>query len=218
MSDRFKAGLGLDTCPFDRVCDHLYVVETARPAPRVVGTYRLLRGEVATAEDGFYSETEFQLGPVLDRHRSKRILELGRSCVHPDFRSRRVIDLLWHGVSRYAAHHGSEVMIGCASLPGTRAAELAVPLSFAFHHAAAPDTWQVKANRCRAARMDWLDKGDFDPRSAMMALPPLVKAYVRAGAAVDHAFGTTDLFTVLPLNDAAPRYLARFGLTPAVMA
>ena len=224
VADRFKAGLGLDTCPFDRVCDHLYVVETAGVSPQVVGTYRLLRGEVAAREDGFYCETEFQLGPLLDRHRDRRLLELGRSCVHPAFRTRRVIDLLWLGVSRYAAHHGSEVLIGCASLAGTRAADLAVPLSFAFHHAAAPEAWQVKAHPRRAARMDWLDKGVVDARAALMALPPLMKAYVRAGAtfaseaAVDHAFGTTDLFTVLPLGDAAPRYMARFGLVPAGVA
>lgn len=222
VADPFKAAAERDTCPFDGCCDHVYVTDHSGLEERIVGTYRLLRGEVAAVQDGFYSETEFQLAPLLERHRGKRFLELGRSCVHPAFRARRVIDLLWHGVSRYAGHHGSDVMIGCASLAGTRAAQLATPLGFARHHAGAPEEWQVRAHPDRAARTDWLTRDDIDPRVAFQALPPLMKAYVRAGAtfaaeaAVDHEFGTTDLFTVLPLNDAAPRYAARFGLAMPV--
>ena len=103
----------------------------------------------------------------------------------------------------------------------TRASQLALPLGYAYHHAGAPEEWQVRAHPNRAARTDWLKLDDVDPRQAFQALPPLMKAYVRAGAtfaaeaAVDHEFGTTDLFTVLPLNDTAPRYAARFGLVTA---
>ena len=223
IPNAYNAAMGRDRCPFDRVCDHLLVVDTAglsrlgNPKERVVGTYRLLRGDQALAHFGFYSETEFDLGPLLDRHPTLRFLELGRTCVHPDFRSRRVIDMLWRGVGLYAAHHGIDVLIGCSSLAGTQPELLAEPLSYAFHHAASPSPWQVRAVTPRAVRMDWLDKGDLDPRRAMASLPPLMKAYVRAGgtfasqAALDYQFGTTDLFTVLPLRSANARYIAQFG-------
>ena len=212
-----------DKCPFDRACDHLLVVDTAarrdtgEVRPKVVGTYRLLRGEIAAAQLGFYSATEFVLDPLLARHSDQRFLELGRSCVHPDFRSRRVIDLLWHGVGLYAAHHRMDVLIGCSSLPGTHTHLLAEPLGFALRHAASPPDWQVVAMPGRRVCTDGLQKAALDPRLAFLTLPPLMKAYVRAGASfsseavVDHAFGTVDLFTVLPLAMAAPRYVAQFG-------
>ena len=228
IPNAYQASLRRDTCPFDRVCDHLYVVDTSRPGPlhkeHVVGTTRLLRSDMAAAHDGFYSESEFVLEPLFERHADKRFLEIGRSCVHPDFRSRRVIDLLWQGIGRYAAHHGSDVLIGCSSLKGTRSETLATPLSYIFHHAACSADWQVTATPARAARMDWLDKSSFDPRQALASLPPLVKAYVRMGstfateAAVDHQFGTTDLFTVMPLAAANLRYLAQFGPALAQVA
>lgn len=218
-----------DRCPFDRLCDHLLVVDTEAPdgdgglKRKIVGTYRLLRSDMI-GRDGFYSGGEFDLAPLLFRHRDKRFLELGRSCVHPAYRSKRAIDLLWHGIGIYAAHHGIDVLIGCSSLPGTALDALAVPLSYAFHYAAAPPPWQVLAVASRAARMDRLDKDAFDPRRAMAGLPPLIKAYLRTGgtfasqAVVDHQFGTTDLFTVLPLVEANARYLAHFGGTLATRA
>ncbi len=221
VPDAYKAALGRDKCPFDRACDHLFVIDRAAAGatgkPRVVGTTRLLRGDVAASGDGFYSETEFVLDPLFARHPGTRFLELGRSCVDPAYRGRRIIDLRWQGVGLYAAHHGSDVLIGCSSLTGTRADLLAVPLSFAFHHARSPATWQVTPVPSRGARMDWLDPDSFDPRTALGTLPPLMKAYVRAGgtfspeASVDYAFGTVDLFTLLPLASANPRYLAQFG-------
>lgn len=223
VSDLAKASIQRDKCPFDRACDHLLVIDTAalgrrgRPKAKVVGTYRLLRDDMAADHFGYYSESEFELAPLLHRHRGTRFLELGRSCVHPEFRSKRVIDLLWQGIVIYAAHHGLEVLFGCSSLRGTDARSLAEPLSYAYHHAAAPSAWQVAAVPSRAVRMDWLAPDAFDARRALFTLPAVMKAYVRAGgtfaseAAVDHAFGTLDLFTLLPLAAATPRYLAQFS-------
>ena len=223
MPDPANALSRRDKCPFDTFCDHLLVVDAAYPdglggtRSKVVGTYRLLRSDVAARHGGFYSATAFVIEPLLQRHRDKRFLELGRSCVHASYRSKRVIDLLWQGIGLYAAHHGTDVLIGCSSLTGTVAESLAAPLSFAFHFAAAETAWQVRPVPHRAARMDWLDKAGLDQRQGLALLPPLMKAYVRCGgtfaseAAVDIEFGTTDLFTVLPLATANPRYMAHFG-------
>ena len=223
LPDPAHAAVRRDKCPYDKMCDHLIVVDTAfldsvgTLKHKVVGTTRLMRSDMAAGQGGFYSATAFELGPLLRRHEGRRLLELGRSCVHASYRSKRVIDLLWQGIGRYAAHHGTDALIGCSSLMGTTAADLAAPLSFAFHYAAAPAPWQVSPLADRVVRMDWLKREAIDPSQALLGLPTLMKAYVRAGgafasqAAVDWQFGTIDLFTVLPIASAHPRFLAHFG-------
>lgn len=212
-----------DICQFDKFCDHLLVVDKAhldrlgRKKPKIVGVYRLLRGDIAAAQQGFYSETEFDIGPLLARHAGKRFLELGRSCVHPDYRSKRVIELLWRGLWAYAKHHHIDVLIGCASLPGVDPMALSVPLSFLHHYALASEEWSVRPLEGRGVEMAILDGAAIEPRKGLAALPPLLKAYLRAGAkfgdgaVIDAQFGTTDIFTVLPLADLEERYLNYYG-------
>jgi putative hemolysin len=212
-----------DLCRFDKICDHLLVIDTAarnsfgRTKPRVVGTYRLLRGEVAACHGGFYSQDEFDIAPLLARHADKRFLEVGRSCVHSKYRSKRVIELLWRGLWIYAKHHKIDVMIGCASLPGTNPLALALPLSFLHHQASAEAEWQVHPREGRAAPMAILDKTAVDNRKGIADLPPLIKAYLRLGAkfgdgaVIDPAFGTIDVFTVMPIAEIEERYIAYFG-------
>jgi putative hemolysin len=222
-ADHRAALVRRDLCPFDRVCDHLLVIDHSklnrfgRIIPRVVGTYRLLRQDVAERNFGFYSEREFDIAPLLARHRGKQFLELGRSCVLPEFRSKRTLELLWRGIWTYVRHHRIDVMIGCASLEGTNPLALALPLSFLHHHAAADATWTARALTKQYVRMNFLDKPAIDPRKALAALPPLVKGYLRLGAGfgdgavVDHQFGTTDILVVMPVAAIQDRYIAHFG-------
>lgn len=212
-----------DICPFDKVCDHLLVIDTeahnrlGRRKPKVVGTYRLLRREIAEKTLGFYSAREFDLAPLLARHAECRILELGRSCVHPKYRSKRAIELLWRGLWAYAKHHRIDALIGCASLPGVDPEALALPLGFLRHQAAASEEWNVRPLPGRAVDMTILDAASIDPRRAVAVLPPLLKAYLRAGArfgdgaVIDHQFGTTDVFTIMPLAEIEERYAAYYG-------
>jgi len=80
---------------FDAVCDHLLVIDhgarQVRKAPAIVGTYRLLRQDVAERTGGFYSAGEFDVGSLLARHRDLKFLELGRSCVQPPYRNKRTV-------------------------------------------------------------------------------------------------------------------------------
>jgi putative hemolysin len=212
-----------DICPYDKVCDHLLVLDIearnrfGRRKPKVVGTYRLLRTEVAERTQGFYSAREFDLAPLLERQASTRFLELGRSCVHPQYRSKRAIELLWRGLWVYATHHRIDAMIGCASLPGTNPAALALPLSFLHHQATADDGWSVRPLPGRAVAMGTLSPDAIDSRKAIAALPPLLKAYLRVGArfgdgaVVDAQFGTTDVFAILRLADMEQRYIEYYG-------
>ena len=213
----------LDFCPFDDICDHLVVLDTearsasGRAKTRLVGTYRLLRRDVAERHGGFYSQGEFDLAPLLARHPATRFLELGRSCVHADYRSKRVIELLWRGLWLYARHHAVDVLIGCASLPGRDLEANRMPLSFLLRLAQAEPAWQVSAwPHCRAA-FEPAPAEAVDARRGLLALPPLLKAYLRTGARFGHSavldrqFGTTDVFAVMPMSDIEERYLAHYG-------
>jgi putative hemolysin len=211
-----------DADEYDEICDHLLVIDNTgsrglNREPRVVGTYRLLRQEVAARHHGFYSASEFDIAPLLTRHRNLKFLELGRSCVALPYRNRRTVNLLWHGVWRYVLEHRVDAMFGCASLEGTAPESLVQPLSYLHHFAAAADDWRVRALPLRRVPMAHLAASDIDPRAAWRDLPPLVKGYLRLGArvgdgaVVDHRFGTTDVLIVLPVSHIDQRYIAHFG-------
>jgi putative hemolysin len=223
IADRLSTILRRDMCPFDAVCNHLYVVDTEAKSkrgfkkPKVVGTYRLLRGEVAARHSGFYSQSEFDLTSIIARHPETRVLELGRSCVHPDYRAKRVIELLWRGLWLYAKHHRIDVMIGCASLPTTDAEKAAGPLEILRRNASLPADWQVTPLPGRQANITSLANMPLDDRQTLASLPPLLKAYLRVGArfsngaVVDRQFGTIDVFAVMLMSEIDKRYLAHFG-------
>ena len=210
-----------DIDPYDAICDHLLVLDHATPhgaarKPAVVGTYRLLRQDVAERHGGFYSGSEFDVAALLARHRELRFLELGRSCVLPPYRNKRTVELLWHGIHAYVQHHHIDVMIGCASLEGTDPHHLALPLSFLHHYSRAPEAWRARALPARYVEMNRLSKESIDPKEALRALPPLVKGYLRLGAyigdgaVIDHEFGTTDVLVVLPFAEVKQKYLEHF--------
>lgn len=209
-----------DADRFDDICDHLLVFDTALAGPahsRIVGTYRLLRQERAQSAGGFYSEDEFDLKALIARHPGKRFLELGRSCVLPAYRSKRTIEVLWQGIWAYINHHGIDVMAGCASFQGTVPAAHAEALSYIAHHCRASSLWDVRAVSERYCSLDLMPAEAINPKSAFLAMPPLVKAYLRIGAkvgdgcVVDADFGTVDVFIVLPVSDIGARYINYYG-------
>jgi L-ornithine Nalpha-acyltransferase len=213
-----------DIDEYDALCDHLLVLDhdvearPLRPAkPKVVGTYRLLRQEVADRHRGFYTAGEYDISGLIESHRDLRFLELGRSCVLKPYRNKRTVELLWHGIWAYVLHHRVDVMIGCASLEGTDPEKLALPLSFLHHYASAPPEWQASALPGRHTRMDLLARDAVDPKAALHALPPMIKGYLRLGASfgrgavIDRQFGTTDVLVVLPVSAINRRYIDHFG-------
>ena len=103
---------GQDTDEFDGICDHL-IVEHAGTG-KIVGTYRLQTGAMASVNAGFYSEREFDFSPY--KRLGNSVIELGRACVHRDHRSSEVLYLLWRGIAQYAINHGGRYLIGCSSL------------------------------------------------------------------------------------------------------
>jgi putative hemolysin len=212
-----------DQDDFDDICDHLMVEDhSARPSITgrfpVVGTYRLLRQDMAERHGGFYSAEEFDISDLLKRHARSQFLELGRSCVLPQYRTKRTIELLWQGVGSYVREHRLDVMIGCASFEGTDTECLARPMSCLHHVARAPEAWRAAAHSSRRVEMNRMAKSEIDIKAAWHELPPLIKGYLRLGAfvgdgaVIDRQFGTTDVLIVLPVSAISARYLSHFGL------
>ena len=213
--------IGLDSDPFDCVCDHLLVIDDSRRGEdRVVGTYRLLRESSAMRHGGFYSAGEYDLRPLVghSRRNGGELLELGRSCVLPEYRNSATIALLWRGVAAYIEQHGIGLMFGCASFPGTEVAQHAAALSYLHHHHLAPVEMRPIAHADNHVPMELLHPGSYDPRAALHALPPLIKAYLRvgalvgAGAFVDRQFNTVDVSVVMPVTMISRRYATRFSV------
>ncbi len=211
-----------DKDAFDKICDHLMVIDhAAKPTlsgkQPVVGTYRLLRQDVAEKHSGFYTNDEFDISGLMERQSGLKFLELGRSCVLPPYRTKRTVELLWHGVWSYVRRHNLDVMIGCASFEGTDPDRLALPLSFLHHYAGAPEGWRASAHPSRRVDMNRIAKDSIDTKAALRMLPPLIKGYLRVGAfvgdgaVIDHQFGTTDVLVVMPVSAISGRYLDHFG-------
>ncbi|PDT01136.1 ornithine--acyl-ACP N-acyltransferase OlsB [Rhizobium chutanense] len=225
--DEMKAQLPLDAMrrqrdvdAYDAFCDHLLVLDRTiegDPEDQIVGTYRLLRQDVAIANGGFYSASEFEIESLIAKHPDKRFMELGRSCVLPEYRTKRTVELLWQGNWAYALKHGVSAMFGCASFPGVYLESHALALSFLYHNVLAKDEWAVGALPDLARNMDLMPVEAINPKRALMALPPLIKGYLRLGAmvgssaVVDHAFNTTDVLIVLPISSISDRYLNYYG-------
>ena len=204
-----------DIDDYDHVCDHLLVIDHGLDGrPEVVGTYRLLRQQVAERHRGFYSAGEYDLSPLL-ASAGGQLLELGRSCVAPEHRNSTTISLLWRGIATYLAQHRISHMFGCASLHGTDPAQHAAELSYLVHHHLAPPA--LRARALDHAPMDLLPAGSYDVKAAQRALPPLVKGYLRVGAVVgdgafvDRQFNTVDVFVLMPVGGITRRYLDRFA-------
>ena len=209
-----------DVDSYDAICDHLLVIDHAIEGDiedQIVGTYRLLRQDVALANGGFYSASEFDIEPLLSRHPDKQFMELGRSCVLPDYRTKRTVELLWQGNWAYSLKHGMSAMFGCASFPGIYPEEHALALSFLHHTVSTKGEWAVSARPELYRKMDLMPFEGVNAKKALMALPPLIKGYLRLGAmigdgaVVDHAFNTTDVLIVLPIGSISGRYINYYG-------
>ncbi|MER6529301.1 GNAT family N-acyltransferase [Streptomyces sp. NPDC001508] len=202
---------GHDIDPFDAYCDHLLVRDTM--TGQVVGTYRLLPPDRAAVAGRLYSEGEFDL-TALDGIRPG-LVEVGRSCVHPDHRDGTVIGLIWAGIARYMVDRGHEWLAGCCSIPLADGGALA---SATWHRVSAkylaPEEFRVRP------LLPWVPKAEAPTERT--ELPALLRGYLRLGAWVcaepahDPDFGVADLYVLLSMRRVNSRYLRHFlSLVPA---
>ncbi len=205
-----------DCDAFDEVADHLLVVDhdLGEGPESVVGTYRLVRQAAAARLGRFYSAGEYDIAKL--QNFPGELLELGRSCTAPAYRSRAVMQLLWRGIAAYVFHYGIDLMFGCASLPGIDPDALAPELTYLYTHHLAPETIRPRALEARYVAMQRCDAGALAPRQIQMALPPLVKGYLRLGgfvgdgAVIDHQFNTTDIAVIVQTDLVTDRYYRHY--------
>ncbi len=179
----------------------------------------MMRDEQAQRAGGFYTAGEYDISRMLAARKGSRMMELGRSCVVKEYRSRAAcLQLLWKGLMAYAARFSLDVMFGCASFTGTDPDAHAMPLTYLHYNAAMPPEIAVKALPELYVSMDRMPKEAVATKDSVRALPPLIKGYLRAGcligdgAVIDRQFSTTDVFIYVPLDSMSARYKSRFGL------
>lgn len=199
---------GHDIDMFDPFCEHLLVRTAAEPdLPPAVGTYRLLTPAAARRVGGLYSDTEFDLTRL--RPLRTTMVELGRSCVHPAWRSGGAILALWAALAEFMHRNGLQTMVGCASISMRDGGHVAASLWEQLRRThLAPIEWQVQP------RLP-LPIEDLQ-RDLAVEPPPLIKGYLRCGAKVlgppawDPDFNTADLPLLLRVQDLPTRYQRHF--------
>jgi putative hemolysin len=208
------AAASRDFDDFDTVCDHLLVIDHNLPEDHaVVGTYRLIRREMAARRGSFYSASEFDIARIMDY--PGEVLELGRACVAPAYRGRG-INLLFRGIANYVSRYNIELMFGCASLPGVEPDKLALPLSYLYYYHLAPPALRAVAAPGRYVDMRRVPSNAIDPAAAMFEVPPLLKAYLRLGgfigdgAVVDPQFRTTDVCVIVKTDMITDKYARHY--------
>lgn len=207
----------LEADEYDPFCEHLILVDPTRSEANlehVVGVYRLLRGETAAAACGFYSSSEFDLSPLIKSGRS--LVELGRSCVHPDIRAGAAMFKLWNRLADYVIDNGIEIMFGVASFHGTDANELSNPLSYLHCRHLAPEDLRVTANPQDVGPIRLIPCGQVNRQAALKSIPPLIKSYLRLGGFVgdgaffDFEFNTTDVCLVVDTGNMSEDRRSRY--------
>jgi len=202
---QLSAARRIDRDAFDPYCEHLIARDL--DSGEVVGTYRILTPDAARAAGSYYSEQEFDLARLA--HLRARMVEVGRSCVHPDYRSGGAILMLWSALIRFMGQRGHEYLFGCASMgmaDGGHAAA-ATWRRVQARHLAAPE-YRVFPH-CRLPVEALEVSCDESPRPAM---PPLVKGYLNIGAQIcgepawDPDFNTADLPVLLSVSNMTQRY------------
>lgn len=199
---------------FDPFCDHLIVLDHTSAPARVVGVYRLLRRDMAARVGQFYTQDEFNIRKLL--RGGRQVLELGRSCVHPEFRNAGVMNLMWRALAHYIVMHDVKILFGCASFPGADPEKHSLALSYLHNSHLAPNQIRPRALRKRYINMNGIRADLIDEKEAQLALPPLLRGYLRLGgvigdgAVIDEQFDTLDVCIVVRTDQLAEDYARRY--------
>jgi len=210
-SDRFE------TDDFDRLFKHIILIDQRQlnSIEQVVGVYRVMTNSEALLGAGFYSNTEFDLSRL--EGSKKRLLELGRSCIHKAHRGGTALRLLWMGLAQHIARNQTQILFGPTSFPGIDPDKIENCLSYLHHYHAAPYHLRARARSDSFVKMNRIPKQHVDRRLAVSQLPPLLKAYLRLGAKVgagawlDRSFNTIDVCVVLDVDRMPPSQKMRFS-------
>ncbi len=190
-----KTHEGIDHDIFDRFCDHLLVRDNG--TNKVIGTCRLLPPDQAHTIGGFHSEGEFDLTRLV--HLRGRMVEVGRVCVHRDYRDVATISRLWGGLADYMSRHNYEYLIGCVSISMNEGGHFAASVYSKIHKAhIVPAEYRIFPRH--PLPLESLNI------TLDASIPPLIKGFLRLGAYVggppawDMDFNTADILFLLPMS------------------
>jgi putative hemolysin len=196
--------IGLDRDRYDFICDHLMVSDTL--SGKLVGTYRMQSGFRAKGNLGYYSEQFFDFAPFEGIR--EQVLELGRACVHTDYRNTAVLHMLWKGIVRYALSSKARYLLGCSSVGSQdEAAGMALYEQLREKYLIEP---VLRTNPWPRFRCRMENKATPAP-----ATPRLFRAYLDVSArlcgppAIDREFKTIDFLTLIDLQHIPDRLRIR---------
>lgn len=197
--------LKLDTDVFDSYCHHLVVKE--RGTNKVVGSTRILTGPAAESAGSFYSQQEFDLSALLPL--KGNVIEIGRTCIHKDYRKGSGIAMLWLGLAQFMQIHQIDFMFGCASVSiedgGQQVRNIIDYVKKKGH--LAPERYSVTPTS---------PVPKYFRGSEKAILPPLLRTYLKLGAwvvgkpSLDLDFNCADFFILLDVNNLNTRYHRHF--------
>ncbi|MEW6728244.1 MAG: GNAT family N-acetyltransferase [Pseudomonadota bacterium] len=203
---------GLEFDRYDPFCHHLLVID--QDSDTVVASTRILTDTQARAAGGFYSANEFDMDMI--HHLPGRVMEIGRTCVHPEHRNGATIGMLWQGLARFMEIHHIGHLFGCASIPMHDGGLVARQIMDELREKHLSPEDQRVVPRLPLPRIDAAVQADGKVR-----MPPLLKAYMRLGAQIcgepcwDPEFGCADIFILLDVDRLQARYHRHFVLRQA---
>ncbi len=200
----------IDFDKYDLKGDHIILIDNEKNI--IVGTYRLL---CSSFTDNFYTESEFDLAQFKTIEGIK--LELGRACIHEDYRTGTSISLIWRGLARYLVESKADYLMGVTSVHTTekltamKMLEQLQPLGLTNPHNIYPlkDFLFFNEEQFKSQDLSQIE-------SVVGLVPPLMKSYISAGASVqglpalDKHFNCTDYFTILKMTDLNQSYFNRY--------
>lgn len=194
---------GLDFDRYDAFCDHLLVIE--KKSLTLAGTYRLN----VSPENDFYSSKEFNLNNILKLPGKK--VELGRACVHPDYRRGKALTMLVKGFLTYVSMADIRYLFGCSSIAAEKIEDLMQLWNLLAAYYRLPENMDTppaeKQENVLELHKD-LQNYHFDYKKARSLLPPLMVLYLKTGSLVsslpfyDRKFKCFDFFTILDMEKA----------------
>ena len=213
-----KKILALDYDKVDKFADHIIIIDKARKdiKNKIVGTYRLIRGDVCARFGGFYTSSEFNISNILNSYNHSQILELGRSCVHKDYRNGSTMSLLWKAIAEYVKVYDIKILLGCASFPGTDINKFSHELSYLRKNFSLPDDLSVISLDKNNYQVYGKNITNLNNLRTFAKLPPLIKGYLRVGGKVsnsfyvDYNFNTIDLCVVVKISSIVKKYKKKF--------
>jgi len=211
--DETVAQLKRDISPIDDFCDVLLVIDHAKN--KIVGTYRFMLREAAHHYGSYYTASEFEIDKLVAY--PGEVMELGRSCVHKDYRTKPTMQLLWKGIGAYIEMNKVALCFGCASFIGIDFSKYKQALAYLYHYHLAPPELRTCVLPQYYHDMNLIPKDQVYLKQAMKQLPPLIKGYLRLGgyigdgAFIDHDFNSIDVCIIVKTETVTERYSQRYG-------